>query len=392
MAKRRGFLAEVHYQAQQAEKRQRQQAAAASRARTAAARQAEQAQRAAERARTAAARANAAERNRLEKEATRLYVESRLAEVESLNATLNQTYAEVDGILAATLDVDDYVDLESLKVTAEHPSPPVLVFPPRPVYAEPPKPTGLFGTKKKHTELIVQAQAAYGQALVWWEQQKAVAQQAHTEREAQYKTECEQREVEAAAHNEKVARLINDLAFDVEDAIQEYVGIVLSNSVYPESFPVEYDHSFDLSTRELALRVTVPPPSAIPTTKEHRYVKTKDEVVESSLAVKAQKDRYASAVSQVAVRTLSEIFEADRSGKIHSISLEVGTETTLPATGQLASIPFVIVAADRDTFTQFDLANVVPQATLDHLGAAMSKSPFDLTPADTSHGVRARKQ
>jgi restriction system protein len=48
------------------------------------------------------------------------------------------------------------------------------------------------------------------------------------------------------------------------------------------------------------------------------------------------------------------------------------------------------VAADRETFATFDLAHVVPQATLTHLGAALSKSPFDLTPADSSAGVRVR--
>jgi restriction system protein len=48
----------------------------------------------------------------------------------------------------------------------------------------------------------------------------------------------------------------------------------------------------------------------------------------------------------------------------------------------------VVVAADREKFTQFDLSKVVPKATLEHLGAALSKSPSDLTPADTSRGVR----
>jgi restriction system protein len=51
-------------------------------------------------------------------------------------------------------------------------------------------------------------------------------------------------------------------------------------------------------------------------------------------------------------------------------------------------VPLVVVAADRETFNKFDLSNVVPKATLEHLGAALSKSPFDLTPADTSLGVR----
>jgi restriction system protein len=422
MARRRGLLAELHYQNQQAEKRRRQQAAGAYRAQAAALREAERTRHAAQRARQVAVVANVHERARLEKEAARLHDESQVAEVKARNASLTQTFEDIDGILAATLDVDNYVDLERLKVTAQHPPfdpgphgvptkpMPELVYPPQPTYVEPPAPGGLFGAKKKHAELIAQAQAAYQQALAHWNANNTALYNAHvaeTQRrveaerkrlehlaalKAQYKLECGQREAEAAARNEELTNLINDLAFDVESAIHEYVGIVLSNAVYPDAFPVEHDHTFDLATRELTLSVTVPPPSAVPSTKEYRYVKAKDEIVEATLSLKAQKDRYASAVAQVAVRTLHEIFEADRGGKIHSIALTVGTDTIAPATGLPTTIPLVIAAADRETFGQFDLANVVPKATLEHLGAAVSKSSFDLTPADTSRGVRVRKQ
>ncbi len=95
---------------------------------------------------------------------------------------------------------------------------------------------------------------------------------------------------------------------------------------------------------------------------------------------------------QVAVRTLHEVFEADRAGKIHSIALTVGVDRVAPATGLPETIPFVIVAADRETFSAFDLANVVPEATLSHLGAAMSKSPFDCIPAGAGRGVRVQGQ
>src|SRR5262249_19638151 len=159
----------------------------------------------------------------------------------------------------------------------------------------------------------------------------------------------------------------------------------------PDAFPVSHDYEFNLSSRELRLTVTVPPPSDVPTTKEYKYVKAKDEITETPLSLKARKERYASAIFQVAVRTLHEIFEADRGGKIHSSALTLDTKTLSPATGLPDDVPLVIVAADRVTFSYFDLSNVVPRATLDHLGAAVSKSPFDLTPADTSRGVRARR-
>jgi restriction system protein len=423
VARRRGFFAELQYQSQQAEKRRRQQAAAAYRAQLAAQRQAERLRLASERARAAAGKAAARERDRMEKEAARLYVESQIAEAESRNAELAQVYEEIDGILATTLGIDDYIDLESMKVTTiDHPpfrpgpvgtptpGMPELVYPPEPIYQEPPAPKGIFGAKKKHAELITQAQAEHERVHQGWSENNTAMYNAHvaearrreeTERwrlerlraaEAQYKIECQQREAEAARRNQELDKLISNLAFDVESAIQEYVGIVLSNSVYPDAFPVSYDHEFDLSNRELRLTVTVPQPSDIPAVKEYKYVKAKDEITATLLPVKARKDRYAGAIHQVAVRSLHEIFEADCGGKIHSISLTVGTEAVSPATGLSEAFPLVVVAADRDTFGRFDLANVVPRATLEHLGAAVSKSPFDLTAADTSRGVRARRQ
>lgn len=418
----RGFFAELNYQAQQAEKRRRQQEVAAYRAQAAAERQAEAARKAAERARAAAARASAADQKAAQKEAVRLQVEAQLAQVASLNGDLANDYAEIDGLLAATLEVDDFVDLESLKVTTvEHPpyapgtlavpAPPLpaLQYPPEPAFV-PPGSVGPLAGKKKKQAALEQAQAEhqervrrwqakcqtmytdYLEAQETWRRKDAERVERLAAAKATYDAECRQREVDAEAHNQQLTQLINGLAFDVEDAITEYVGIVLSNSTYPDCFPVSHDHAFDLATRELTLQVTVPEPTSVPSVKEYKYVKAKDEIASTSLTAKAQKDRYASAVWQVAVRTLHEVFEADRAGKIHSIALTVAVERVAPATGLPETIPFVIVAAEREAFSAFDLSGVVPEATLAHLGAAMSKSPFDYTPAAAGRGVRARGQ
>jgi len=391
---RRGFFAELQHQAQVADKRRRQQ--------------------------QAAGRASQAERARMDKEAARLHVESRLAEVTARNAALAGALDEIDGLLATTLAVDDYVDLQALMITVKHPpftpghlavptpDVPPLVYPPEPAYQEPPPPGGLFGAKKKHEQAVQRARAEFEAARQQWHEyavrmhaEHLAAQQRREQTEAarvmrlaeakqRYELECGKRDADAAAHNAKLTELINGLAFDVEAAIAQYVDIVLSNSVYPDAFPGTHDDHFDLATRELTLTTTVPPPSSMPTVKEYRYVRAKDEITSSTLSMKEQKDRYASAVFQVAVRTLHEVFEADRSGKIRSITLTVVTHDVSPATGIEATIPLVVAAADRDTFTGFDLANVVPRATLEHLGAALSKAPLDLAPADTSRGVRQR--
>lgn len=419
---RRGFFAELNHQAQLAEKRKRQQSAAEFRAQQAAERQAEKARRDLERAQVAASKASAREQAEADKLAKALYVESRLADVEAMNADLANDYSEIDSMLAWTLSVDDFVDLNELRVVVEHPpfdpgplgepilAMPELVYPPQPQFVEPPAPTGMFASKKKHEEAIAQAKAAHEAAYAAWhaaataqhqayvaeQQRRADAERDRVEKlaqaQAQYQAECAQREADAAAQNAELDRLINDLAFDVETAIQDYVGIVLANSVWPDAFPVAFEHTFDLATRELTLTATVPEPSSLPSVKEYKYVKAKDEVTSTNLPVKEQKERYASAVWQVATRVLHEVFEADRSGKIHSISLTVGASHIAPHTGLPEFVPLAIVAADRATFLTFNLGNVVPHATLTHLGAALSKSPFDMTPADTSTGVRVRGQ
>lgn len=71
------------------------------------------------------------------------------------------------------------------------------------------------------------------------------------EARAAYANECREREAEVEAHNRELEALKNNLAFDVEAAIQDYVGIVLSNSTYPETFEVSHDYGFDLTAREL---------------------------------------------------------------------------------------------------------------------------------------------
>jgi len=171
------------------------------------------------------------------------------------------------------------------------------------------------------------------------------------------------------------------------DAFQEYVGIVLANSVYPPSFEVEHEARFDPATSELALTAIVPAPESIRTVKSYRYVRASDEIVETQSSKKDVNDRYASAIHQVALRSLHEIFEADRRGIVQAISLQVGPRTKDPATGRQMFLPLVAVTSARETFMDFDLGGVVPSATLQHLGAAVSKNPFSLVTIDPA-GVR----
>ncbi|WP_258060283.1 MULTISPECIES: hypothetical protein [unclassified Arthrobacter] len=406
-------MAEIQHQNRLAEQRQR----AAAREQAAATRRSEQAIKAAQRAQAAATRASDADRKRLEKEAAAAHVAAQQAQVDELNARLAANYDRVDTLLEATLDVDDYVDLKDLRRTVVHPpfdrqdlrdpipEPPVLPDPEPPAFQEPPAPSGIFGRKRKRAEAEEKAKAAFEQERSAWEyemKQLPVKRRQQTEEHAQqelirqqtlkteierYKRECEAREKDVAEHNASIDQFTTDLSYGVVDAVQEYIGIVLANSVYPEGFVVEHESSFDPDTAELSLRVLIPGPDTIPTVKAYRYVKASDEISHVALSQKDAKNRYLGIIHQVTLRTLHEVFEADRRGLVQSIALEIGTETVNPATGRETYIPMAAVGAFRESFLELDLSAVVPAATLEHLGATVSKNPLGLVPIDGS-GVR----
>lgn len=413
MAQRRGFLAELQHQQRLSQKR----ALAAAKAQTQAHAQVQRARAAQERAVAAASRASEAERKRWEREMQVAHVELRTAEAAELNDLLEAEYAEIDGLLEATLSVDDYVDLESLKQQAEHPpfprwdletpesAPLPIPVPGPPVFVEPAPPTGLFGKKKKVEEARQRAQYDHQQLWMQWEAycasipaRDAELAREHAEREQarltllaaereRYQAACQVREAGVAEQNTAIDNLIAGLGYGTVEAIHEYVGIVLANSLYPSTFPVEHEAEFDPATAELRLRVIVPSPDSLTTVKSYRYVKASDDVVPTELSKTAANQRYAGALHQVALRSLHEIFEADRRGLIQAISLELGPMAQEPATGRHAFIPLIGVTSPRDLFMQFDLSGVVPLATLQHLGAAVAKTPSALVAVDVA-GVR----
>lgn len=334
-----------------------------------------------------------------------------------LNAGLVDQYEELEGLLTATLGSDDFVDLEALRTVATHPpfdredlrkptpSPAPIPDPPLPIRSEVQAPAGLFGRKRKLAESQAAVEAQYAAAFAQWRSDAAslparraeqAARHADTERmrEAQlakelarYESECEVREQEVGERNAALDELIAGLAYGTVDAVEEYVGIVLANSLYPESFPVTHEADFEPSTAELRLHVVLPGPETVPTIKAYKYIKSTDVISGTPSSQKDIRDRYASIVHAVALRSLHEVFEADRRGLIRSISLELGASTINPATGRETYVPFVAVATDRAVFDQLDLSAVVPAATLEHLGAAVSKNPHGLVPVSGA-GVR----
>lgn len=414
MARRRGFFAELAHQAAVAEKNRQ-------RAQTAAVKDQTRRQREAERLRQQLERVTKREFIMQGKEERQLNIAAQEAEVDRLNGELALLLADIDDVLSATLGVDDHVDLESLRKSVKHPrfesrfsnpipAPTPIQAPPEPVFYEPEPPRGVaavFGGRKKHAEAVAAVHAHFVHAHQQWQQfaaalpmqqlaQLAEHKKAEETRKAnlaadriRYDEVSARRQREADEFNASLDELIGDLERGTPQAVEEYLSIVFGNSVYPTEWPWPPAYSYAADTKELTIQLEFPAPGDIPSLRQYKFVRAKDEITTTDQTQKEQRERYAALVNNMTLRTLHEVWEADRGRKVDSISFVGSVSHIDPATGKDTTTPLVAVAVDRRTFEDIDLRRVAPAETMRHLCAVVSKNPHALTPIKLSPGVRA---
>lgn len=420
MARRRGFFAELQHQQQLAAKRQAQQQRLAVRQYNQAALARQRAASAHRRASEAARRASSAEQARLNKQMAAAYVAECEAEAAEKTAGAVAQQQEIEELLAATLDVDDWVDLTKLRQVFEPtsldagtlstvtPVPSYIPIPPRPQFHAPEQPTGLsakLGGQRKYEVQLAAAHAQYAGNVTYWHthlndlfNRNGAARRTWlaTEFDRLTRLEQAQRDCESANRsrreqiqraNTELDQLIISLRKGDGRALEQYVGIVLANSTYPEDFQVDYEYEFITADCELAVTVLASTPDQFPSVKSVRYVKAKDEFTTTRLSAAELKRRYNNAVYQIALRTPHEVFEADREGIVDAISLTVAVDTVDPATGHDRRLRLVQLAVDRQSYLAIDLSRIEPIETLKHLAAAASKNPYGLIPL-ADQGVR----
>jgi restriction system protein len=349
-------------------------------------------QREAERARAAAQRA-AAQRQ----------VEQATAEVERMNQALQEQVSTLESLLAQTLAVDDHLDFETLKDSADLPEfdpGPLGISVPPPTYQNPqvesvPQPSFFQklapGWRKRLAEREAAAKAANDQSIrsAQAAHQEAVREHEAKERERKEKLEraraeheeaAKQLRAEVEAQHKRIEQFQQDFEAGSIDAVCGYFDLVLQRSSYPQGFPKKARLAFVRDSRQLVVEYELPPFEIVPEVASHKYVKSTNSVKESAHTMTQRKNSYASIVAQVTIRTLHELFEADRSQRLDTIVFNGMVSAIDKGTGKDIRPCLVTVRTTRGSFESIDLARVEPLACLRTLNASVSKSPAELAP------------
>jgi restriction system protein len=321
-----------------------------------------------------------------ERERRRLYGEARAARVAAANADLRAHVEELETLLRSTLAVDDHIDLDRFKKRAA-PAP----FDPgelgRPVPAprwesyQPPEPTGLgkvFGGEAKHEQLVAAAKRAFEQARARHTEAEERRQRQLAARREAYQQQVRAAEAKVAAHNAQIDRFAAAVAAAEPTAVVEYFGMVLGNSVYPDDFPQHYRLAYLPASRQLVVEYHLPPVDVVPAVREYRYVRVRDEVLTVPRPAEETRRWYADLIAQVSLRTVHELYEADRGRLIETVVFNGIVDTVDRRTGRPVRPCLVSLRTTRDRFTALDLGRVDPLACLRHLHAALSPQPDEL--------------
>lgn len=370
MAHRRGVLATFVQLQREAEREQERRARAAARSR-----------REAERADAARMRSTVQD----QKLRDRLYAEDQTREAAEDTAQVDRQVEVLQSVLAATLRIDDHLDLEAMKEPPLYPvfDPLTVGAPPSPpnegdFAVEGPSALGRVFAASKHAARAQQRQVEYQEAV----DDYRVASEWHARRieEARHRHEAAiaRQAKEHGRHAEAVSALQRGLAARQSEAVVRYLDLVLEAAEYPDGFPHSWRLAYTAASGHLAIEYELPGVQLVPLDKAYKYVKSSDANTPTARPLAQVRTIYTEVLRQTALRVVHEVIEADRGGAVRTVVLNGYVSGTNPATGREVRPCLVAFATSRERFLNIDLARVDTVACLAHLEARVSKDPSKL--------------
>lgn len=163
-------------------------------------------------------------------------------------------------------------------------------------------------------------------------------------------------------------------------AVSDYCEMVLSNSVYPEYFPQEWDIEYQPETKIIIVDYSLPDIDSIQTLKSVKYVASRDEFSETHISEAELNKLYDGLLYQIALRTIHELYEADAANALESIVFNGWVDSVDKATGQNVNSCIMSLQATKDEFLAINLEKVNPKACFKQLKGVGSSKLHGLSP------------
>ena len=303
---------------------------------------------------------------------------------------------EIEELLHYTLSIDDTIEWESLKRKDEFPQTKPLLKPEIPCPRNPLESDVEYQPqfkliekllKKRRNKKIEYYHTKYNADLVAWNKEKEAIDSKNENAQDEFQkavANWEREKTEFLQKQDKYNSGIdlleekysnNDLAATIE-----YCEMVLNNSIYPETFPKNFELEYLTESKMLIVEYSLPPIESFPTLKESKYLVSKKELKESHIPQAELNKMFDSAMYKISLRTLHELFEADVANALEAISFNGWIDSINKATGKRENTCILSIQAQKDEFMELDLANVEPKLCFKSLKGVGSSKLSGITP------------
>ncbi|KAA6212744.1 restriction endonuclease [Streptomyces albofaciens JCM 4342] len=186
---------------------------------------------------------------------------------------------------------------------------------------------------------------------------------------------------EVRNHNTAVEDLLRGLRDGDPDAVVEYFSAALYATGRPQGFPRRVRAAYDPAARQLVLDWELPGFDIVPEAKAVRYMYAADQDKDVARPVTQRRSAYRDVLAQSVLLVLHDLFAADTTGALDSVTVNGFVDDVDPATGRPAQIFLATVTASRAAFEHLHLAQVsAVECLTDGLRGQLSARPDQRTP------------
>ncbi|HEX9695507.1 MAG TPA: hypothetical protein VGB64_04245 [Actinomycetota bacterium] len=259
---------------------------------------------------------------------------------------------------------------------------------------EPDEPPGLLGkilpsARSRHEGAVADARAAYERAVA----ERADRERARQQRLADALAAHERARSEAASTIATRNREVDAVRARIEsgdpDALAHYFAAVLASGDYPDGFPRRATVALDPNARIVVSDYELPGLEVVPAVQAYRYDITMDSFEDVPRPAARRKDLYALVVASVALRSVGELFDADRTRAVDEIAFNGYVHGIDRVTGEAVRPYLVSLRVTRDEFRRLEVAKTDPIVTMRTIEAAFSTNPSELAPVRAVVGAKA---
>jgi restriction system protein len=234
--------------------------------------------------------------------------------------------------------------------------------------------------EKENKKNIEKEAKSYQKKLNEWENSVEIINTEFNEKYKQFENEKENFYNKRQRANKLVDEFKNKY-FELDtQSIEQYCDLVLSNSIYPSSFPQSYELEYSETNKSIIIDYRLPAPSDLPKIKEVKFIKSRKEIKEITLSQPQINKLFDSTLYQICLRTIHELFEADSVNALDIITFNGFVKFINKSNGKEENSCITSLQVSKEEFLNIDLSRVDPKECFKGLKGVGSSKLHGLSP------------